>query len=166
MAGEAWTWVSYTMGSMFSSVTPPTPHAMVQNLQSDQQSEFFQFLGYSGYKLKEIENGVGLPPDITMSFGRIRELSEADIDFIEREIDRWARREKGVLAETQRAVINTLVSINQSSSYVVQSLKLRLLPLPQVKFTLGPVEGGLSEQDSVLLRAIQRLDRRVSTGQK
>lgn len=161
---DAWTWFSYTMGSMFASVTPPTPATMVRGLQDDQQSEFFQFLGHSGYKLKEIENGVGLPPDITLSFGRIRELTEADIDFIDRELGRWAKRDSGVLADTQRAVISTLVSINESQSYVVQSVKMRILPLPQVKFTIGPFEGGLSEQDSVLLRAIQRLDRRVATG--
>ncbi|CAK0756154.1 hypothetical protein CCP1ISM_660003 [Azospirillaceae bacterium] len=105
------------------------------------------------------------PPDITVSFGRIRELTEADIDFIDRELDRWSRRDRGILADTQRAVISTLVAINESQTYVVQSVKMRILPLPQVKFTIGPFEGGLSEQDSVLLRAIQRLDRRVATGQ-
>ncbi|CAK0756166.1 exported hypothetical protein [Azospirillaceae bacterium] len=62
VAADAWTWFSYTMGSMFASVTPPTPTTMIRDLQDDRQSEFFQFLGYSGYKLKEIENGVGLPP--------------------------------------------------------------------------------------------------------
>ena len=59
-------------------------------------------------------------------------------------------------------MIASLVSINQSDSYVVDSVRLRLLPLPQVKFSLAPTIGGLGWESSQLMRAIQRLDRRVA----
>ncbi|MEI6556958.1 MAG: hypothetical protein WCO00_01015 [Rhodospirillaceae bacterium] len=158
-----WTWVSYSFGAMFSAVTPPTPSAMIRNLQEgDQQTVFLAMIGDAGYKVKEIENGIGLPPDVTVKFGRIRNLSDADLDYIDRELARWQRRDPGVVADAQRAVITTLVSINQSDSYVVDSVRLRLLPLPQVKFSLAPTVGGLGWESSQLMRAIQRLDRRMA----
>ncbi len=165
--GEIWSWTSYTMGTMFSAITPPTPAAMVKRFQDDEEkSPFFALIGYAGYKIKEIENGIGLPPDVTVKFGRIRNLSDADIDYIDRELSRWEKRDSGVVAEAQRAVISTLVSVNQSDSYVIDAVRLRVLPLPQVKFTLAPTEGGMSMENSVLLRAIQRLDRRLVDVQK
>ena len=161
--GDGWTWVTYSFGSAFAAVTPPTPAAMVKSFQeSDQQSTFLSMIGDAGYKIKEIENGIGLPPDITIKFGRIRNLSDADIDYIDRELSRWQRRDSGTLADAQRAVITTRVSNNQSDSYVVDSMRLRVLPLPQVKFSLAPTIGGLGWESSQLMRAIQRLDRRVA----
>ncbi len=158
-----WTWISYSFGSLFAAVTPPTPAAMVKKFQeSDEKSTFFSMIGDCGYKIKEIENGIGLPPDVTVKFGRIRNLSDADIDYIDRELSRWEQREPGAIAGAQRAVITTLVSINQSDSYVVDSMRLRVLPLPQVKFSLAPTIGGLGWEGSQLMRAIQRLDRRVA----
>jgi hypothetical protein len=158
---DLWTWTMYCFGAVFETVTPPTPVSMIKHLQDDsQQSAFFKFIGYAGYKIKEIENGVGLPPDINVTFVRIQNLSEADEDFIERELQRWKVRDSGLLADAQRSVITTLTSINAGSSYRVDSLKVRVLPLPQVKFTLAPAEGGLSAEHSILLRAIQHLDSR------
>lgn len=165
--GGLWTWVSYTAGSAFYAVTPPTPSSMIKGLRDDdEKSPFFALIGDAGYKIKEIENGVGLPPDVTVKFGRIRNLSEADLDYIDRELSRWSRRDAGVVADAQRAVITTLVAINQSDSYVVDGVRMRLLPLPQVKFTLAPTVGGLGWESSQLMRAIQRLDRRVADIQK
>ena len=161
-ANGAWTWLTYSFCSMFAAVTPPTPTAMLKDLQDDRQSVFLQMIGDAGYKIKEIENGIGLPPDITLKFGRIRNLSDADLDYIDRELSRWQHRDTGMIAEAQRAVITTLVSITQSDSSVVDSVRLRLLPLPQVKFTLAPTVGGLGWESSQLMRAIQRLDRRVA----
>jgi len=164
---SAWVWASYTFHAVFATVTPPTPAAMVKDLQDDDaQSPFFALIGDSGYKIKEIENGVGLPPDVTIKFGRIRNLSDADIDYIDRELARWEKHDPGMVAEAQRAVISTLVAVNQSDSYVIDSVRLRVLPLPQIKFTLAPTEGGLSMENSVLMRAIQRLDRRLADAQK
>ena len=59
-------------------------------------------------------------------------------------------------------MIASLVSINQSDAYVVDSMRLRVLPLPQVKFSLAPTIGGLGWESSHLMRAIQRLDKRVA----
>lgn len=167
MAGDAWGWVSYSFGSLFSAVTPPTPASMVRDLQDDNQmSTFFQSIGDAGYKIKEIENGVGLPPAVTIKFGRIRNLSDADIDYMERGLLRWAKKETGLVAEAQRAVIWSLVAINQSDTFVVDTVAMRVLPLPQFKFTLAPTIGGLGWESSQLMRAIQRLDRRVAEVQR
>ena len=162
-----WNAISYGLGSMFSAVTPPTPEAMVKDWQDDnEKSTFFQLIGDAGYKIKEIENGIGLPPAVTIKFGRIRNLSDADIDYMDREVDRWAKREKGLFGDVQRAAVSTLVAINQGDAYVVDGVSMRVLPLPQFKFTLAPTLGGLGWESSQLMRAIQRLDRRVAEGQK
>ncbi len=161
-----WSTITFSLGSMFSAVTPPTPAAMVKDWQDDsQKSTFFQLVGDAGYKIKEIENGVGLPPAVTIKFGRIRNLSDADIDYMEREVERWARKEPGLIGDVQRAAISTLVAINQSDAYVVDTVSMRVLPLPQFKFTLAPAQGGLGWESSQLMRAVQRLDRRVAEGQ-
>ncbi len=166
-AADLWSAVSFSLGSMFSAVTPPTPAAMVKNWQDDnEKSTFFQLIGDAGYKIKEIENGVGLPPAVTIKFGRIRNLSDADIDYMEREIERWSKTEPGLIGDAQRAAIGTLVAINQSDAFVVDAVSMRVLPLPQFKFSLAPTLGGLGWEGSQLMRAIQRLDRRVAEVQK
>ena len=158
-----WTWIVYSFGSMFASVTPPTPAAMVKGLQEeDQQLAFLSMMGDTGYKIIEIENGIGLPPYIALQFTRIRNLSDADIDYTDRELARWERRDSGMIAGAQRAVISTLVFVNQSDSFVVDSVRLRMLPLPQVKFSLAPTIVGLDRESNELMRAIRRLDQRVS----
>ena len=158
-----WTWIAYSFGSMFAAVTPPTTAAMVKSLQEeDQQLVFLSMMGDTGYKIIEFENGIGLPPYIALRFTRIRNLSDADIDYADRELARWERRESSIIAGAQRAVISTLVFVNQSDSFVVDSVRLRLLPLPQVKFSLAPTIGGLGWESSELMRAIRRLDQRVS----
>jgi hypothetical protein len=165
--GDVLDYCSYVFGSFFDTITPPTPTSMVMKLRDDdQQAMFFTLLGYAGYKIKEIENGIGLPPDITIKFGRIRDLSSADEDFINRELARWARKDTGILASAQRAIIDTVININEDSAYKVDSLRVRMLPLPQVKFSLGPAEGGLTLEGSTLMRAIQRLDLRMAELQK
>ena len=119
-------------------------------------------MGDIGYKIIEFESGIGLRPYIALRFTRIRNLSDADIDYADRELARWERRESSIIAGAQRAVISTLVFVNQSDSFVVDSVRLRLLPLPQVKFSLAPTIGGLGWESSELMRAIRRLDQRVS----
>ena len=158
-----WTRIAYSFSSMFAAVTPPTPAAMVKSLQEeDQQLAFLSMMGDAGYKIVEIENGIGLPPYIALQFTRIRNLSDADIDYADRELARWQRRDSGMIAGAQRAVISTLVFVNQSDSFVVDSVRLRMLPLPQVKFSLAPTIGGLGWENSELMLAIRRLDQRVS----
>jgi len=163
LVGRVWDTTAYYLGSLFEVVTPPSPTHMVLDLMhQDQQSTFFIMLGYAGYKVKEIVNAVGLPPEISIKFSRVRDLAEADEDFLDRQLGRWAKRDSGLVAWAQQQVISTVASINEGATYKVETLELRGLPLPQVKFTLGPAVRGLSEDSSALMRAIQHLERKVT----
>lgn len=159
---HGWELTSYYIGVAFNTVTPPTPAAMARSLREDRQADLFRLLGYTGYKLKEIENGIGLPPTISFKFLRVRDLSEADIDFVERELSRWQRRDPGLIGEAQRSIIYAILTINSATELPVESVTIKALPLPQIKFTMVP--DGLSVEGGILFRAIQRVERRLAQG--
>ncbi len=49
----------------------------------------------AGYKLKEIESSISLLPSLSLTFGQARELTDADRDYVERMLERHARRNPG-----------------------------------------------------------------------
>ena len=123
--------------------------------------ELFKLLSVAGYKLKEIDTQVGLIPTVAFKFGLVRELSEADYDYLETRVDDWALRAPGAGTTLQRAIMDTVIAINTSSDYQVSTLKVQFLPLPKVAFSVSPKITALGEEGSALMRAIQRVDRNV-----
>ena len=115
----------------------------------------------AGYKLAEIESNVGLIPGAGMVFKITREMSEADRDFLERELYKDARARPDLRSALQRRLIRAIVEISESDGYQVSKVEVTLLPLPSVKLSITPSGGGGSDTATVL-RAIERLEERLS----
>lgn len=164
--GTAGSVVSWTWGYVKSGVgliTPPSPTELARMHAKDGASEMSKLLDIAGYKMKEIGTDVGLIPSIAFKFGIVRELSEADIDYVRFELERSRDLQPGPYAGLQRAIVNTVLAINAGGTYRVSELKVQVLPLPKAEFSVTPTTGVLGEDSSTLLRAIQRVDRNVLT---
>lgn len=114
----------------------------------------------AGYKLAEIESNVGLIPGAGMTFKITREMSEADRDFLERELYKDARARPDFRSALQRRLIQAIVEISESDGYQVSKVDVTLLPLPSVKLSITPRGAGGSDTTAVL-RAIERLEERL-----
>ena len=160
VAGVAsWSWSMVSSG--FSTVTPPSPSDLANRMSGQDQDELVKLLDTAGYKLKEISTDVGLIPGIDLAFGMIRELSEADLEYLESELERSRIVHPGFMTGVKRAIVETVLTINSGGSYNVTELHVTLLPLPAVQFSVAPVLAPLSDESSALMRAIQRVDRNV-----
>ena len=118
-------------------------------------------MGIAGFKLKSIESTLGLLPGLTLQFGRARELSEADREYLERALQRHARRQPGAFSALQRTIISGILEANEIQGFSVERLTVSLLPLPYVKFTLAPSDAPLGAEASRMLQAIERLNQRL-----
>lgn len=154
-------WVGSGVASVVHFVLPPSPHRLATSSKDDDGSELFRLLGLAGYKLKEIDSDVGIIPHISFKFMIVRELSEADLDYLHEQIELFALYDTRLLADLQRAIIRTVVAINSAGGMQVSDLKLTVLPLPKANFSVTPTETVLGEEASTLMRAIQRIDRRM-----
>lgn len=170
VAGAAWnaamsslSWVGGAVGSVLSVVMPPTPGSLAAANKDQDGSELFRLLGLAGYKLKEIDSDVGIIPGVAFKFAIVRELSEADYDYLDEQIELFQIRRPGVIGDMQRAIVRSVVAINSAGDMQVSDLKLKVLPLPGASFTVSPSATVLSEESSILMRAIQRVDRRIRT---
>lgn len=156
-----WAWEK-TTGAL-SVILPPSPFSLAKSVDADDQAELFTLLSYAGYKLKEIDSQVGVIPTIAFKFGLTRELSEADWDYLDYRLEVSRFRTPGLGAAIQRAIVGTVMNINTSGDYQVSELKVQVLPLPKVAFSVAPKVTALGDEASVLLRAIQKLERRLRT---
>lgn len=158
----SWMWnVVYDYG--LDWVTPPGPTTMTKSVSVNKKEamQLFHLLSDAGYKLKEIDSQVGLIPTIAFKFGQVRELSEADFDYLENTVEEWYQHNPGVYSSLQRTIVDTVIAVNLSSEYHVSALKVQLLPLPKVAFTVTPKVTALGEESSALMTAIQRVDRNI-----
>jgi len=154
-------WAGGVLGSTFSFLLPPSASDLASSAKDDDGSELFRLLGLAGYKLKEIDNDVGIIPGVSFKFAIVREMSEADMDFLDEHLELSQIRNPGLYSQLQRAIIRTVVGINSAGGMQVSELKLTVLPLPKASFSVTPTEVALDEENSALMRAIQRVDRRV-----
>jgi|GEM_PF-4573398 len=143
-----WEWAT-------SGISPPSPLSFAQSYSEKDPDSFASLLADAGYKLGEIETDVGIVPTVYFKFKNVRQLSEADVVWLEWRLEKHAKRNPGWAAAAQRSIVHTLLEINEGGDFFVGTLKVRLLPLPAADFTLEPYEGGLPENLDVLLRAIQ-----------
>jgi len=115
----------------------------------------------AGYKLKEIESTVSLLPSLQMTFGQARELTEADREYIERQLERHARRYTGPVAAIQRTIVRTIVDASDMGGFSVEKVEIDFFPLPRVKFALAPSDAPLGIDAARIMRAIDGLNRRL-----
>jgi len=140
---------------------PPSPGSLAATGKDEDGSELFKLLGLAGYKLKEIDSDVGIIPGVSFKFAIVRELSEADYDYLDEQIELFQLRSPGIIAEMQRAIVRTVVAINSAGGMQVSDLKLKVLPLPGASFSVTPAATVLGEEASMIMRAVQRVDRRI-----
>jgi hypothetical protein len=143
-----WSWVS-------GAFSPPSAVSFAQTYTAKDPHSFASLLSDAGYKLGEIETDVGIVPTVYFKFKNVRQLSDADLVWLEQRLEKHARHHPDWISAIQRSIVETLLQINDNGEYFVSALKVRLLPLPAAEFTLEPYEGGLPQDLDVLLRAIQ-----------
>jgi hypothetical protein len=148
-------WADYLFTSITNGLTPPSPETFVKTMKTKDPNDFWKLVGDAGYKLKEITTDIGVVPDLGFRFKYVRELSDGDINWLERKLNHHADKFKDPLSMIQRTIIYTLLTINSSDVYYVDELRVKVLPLPKAQFSLMPWDSGLSEEHDTLLRALQ-----------
>jgi hypothetical protein len=128
---------------------------------SVQTDDFNWLMGIAGFKLKMIESTFSLLPGLTLEFGQARQLSEADHEFLERQLERHAQRNPGPLAAVQRIIMEGIIEANGMDGYAVEKISVTLLPLPYVRLTIAPVDAPMGPDASRIMRAIEQLNYRL-----
>lgn len=147
-----------SIGSVF---VPPSPGDFANSLGDKESSEFWKLLDDAGYSLKEVETSVGIIPGLTTTFKLTRELSEADREWVEREMDQYARRDGSLVARLQRSILNVLLEASEMGKFKIEKLEVSLLPLPKAKFLLTPTANILSEDHDVLYRMLESIKKKI-----
>ncbi len=144
----AWTMVTNT-------IAPPSPDDLSSYFDDHGTDSLLGLLRAAGYKLREVKTGFGLVPNVTLKFVYVRELSSADLHWVELQLERHEKLNTDLISAAQRSIIHTLIRINETQDYFVESLTVNLFPFPSATFTLEPWFTGLPEEFDILLRAIQ-----------
>jgi len=121
------------------------------------RDRFWSLVGTAGYGLKQFRTSIGLIPSASASFQLIREMSDADCDELDRQLEVYEHEERGPVARFQRMVVAALMDAQGARAYKVDRLEVTLLPLPQATFYLAPRQTMMSEEHDALLRAIESL---------
>lgn len=149
------------IGAVGSALTPPTPGDFARSMSDKESSEFWRLLEDAGYSLKEVETSVGIIPGLSTTFKLVRELSESDREWVERQMDQYARRDGSVVARMQRSILNVLLEASEMGNFKIEKLEVDLLPLPKAKFLLSPTVNVLSEDHDALYRMLESVKRKV-----
>ncbi|MBR0649437.1 hypothetical protein GXW78_07165 [Roseomonas terrae] len=126
------------------------------------RDDFVSLMEVAGYGLREIETTIGLIPGSRLTFGRARELSDADRDHVERHLDRHAQRQGGPLSRLQRSIVGAVLSASEIGEMSVERVEIDLYPLPQIKLVLVPRDAPVSAEAGRLMRQIDRLSDRMN----
>jgi hypothetical protein len=129
--------------------------------QIQQRDDFVALMEAAGYGLREIETSIGLIPGSRMTFGQARQLTDADRDYIERQLERHAQRQGGPLSRIQRSIVSAVLSASEVGELAVERVEIDLFPLPQIKLALVPRDAPMSLEAGRLMRSIDRLGDRL-----
>lgn len=129
------------------------------------RDDFAWLMDVAGYKLKEIESYISLVPSLSLTFGQARELTEADRDYVERQLERHARRNPGPFDAMQRAVVRAVLDASEIGGFSVEKVEIDIFPLPRVKFVLTPADAPVGIEAARILRAIDRLNQSIRSGE-
>ncbi|BBK31004.1 hypothetical protein EDC65_1557 [Stella humosa] len=149
----------FRLGQGHSQFARRTPE--VESTHARARDDFGALMEMAGYKLKEIESYVGVIPSLQMTFGQARELTEADREYVERQLLRHSRRHPGPLAAIQRMIVRSVVEAADIGGYSVDKVAVDIFPLPKVKFVLTPADAPLSLDAARIMRAIDGLNRKL-----
>lgn len=135
--------------------------AQAERRHAQARDEFSWLMNIAGFKLKEIESYIGLIPSLSMTFGQARELTEADRDYVEQQLQRHARRNPGPLAAMQRSIVRAVLEASEIGDFSVEKVEIDVFPLPKVKFVLAPADAPVGIDAARILRQIDRLQQRL-----
>jgi phosphate transport system substrate-binding protein len=116
----------------------------------------------AGYKVQELETTFGIIPGAGMTFGIAREMSAADQEYLERTLYRDARRRPNLLSAIQRRIVRTIIDVSSTDGYAVSKVDISLFPLPGVRLVVTPGDAALSSEATTLMRAIERVQDRIT----
>lgn len=150
-------------GSAQAAVTPPTPVALFHAMEKKRGADFWKDLSDAGYQLVSIDTAVALIPDVKLTFQLVRELSDADRRYVERELAVQAMRKPGVIPAMQRQIIRTLLAVGETGNMRVGKLVIGVLPLPSAEFAVEPNNIPLGEEHDALMRAIEKSRAKADT---
>lgn len=139
-------------------------HRAVLADRAEIRDEFTGLMDLVGYKLKEIDSSIGLIPSFSLTFGQARELTEADREYVERQLERHAMRNPGPISVVHRAVLRGILDATEMGGFNVDKVEVTLLPLPKIKFALGPVDAPLGIEASRIMRSIEQLSNKLRPG--
>jgi phosphate transport system substrate-binding protein len=125
-------------------------------------SDFSALMDIAGYKAQEFQTTIGIIPGIGMSFGIVREMSKADQEYLERKLALDVRGRPGVLPAIQRQIVRTVLEVSESEGYEINKVEIEIVPLPSVKLIVAPTDAPISIETTMILRAIEQLNDRVS----
>jgi len=126
------------------------------------RDDFSWLMDVAGYKLKEIESSVSLIPSLSLTFGQARELTEADRDYVERQLERHALRNPGPFEAMQRAIVRAVLEASEIGGFSVDKVEIDLFPWPKVKLVLVPADAPVGLDAARILRAIDRLNQQLN----
>ncbi len=101
-------------------------------------TDFTSLMELAGYTLKSVDSSVGVIPSAGTTFGIVREMSDADREYLVRALTRDQRQRLGILPAIQRRIIRTVLDASATSGFVVSSVQISFLPLPGVDLVISP----------------------------
>ena len=128
----------------------------------ESSSAFSDLMEIAGYKTKEIQTSVSIIPSAGMTFGIVREMSEADQEYLEHRLSRDARERSGLLASMQRSIVRSVLDVSEAAGYEISKVEIEFIPLPSAKLIMEPTDPPISIEATSILRAIEQLNDRLS----
>jgi hypothetical protein len=160
-AERLWSGVMDSFGIGFGAGSSIARSHALASAHQQARSDFAWLMDIAGYKLKEVESSISLIPGLSLTFGQARELTAADRDYVERMLERHARRNPGPISALQRTIVRGVMDAGELRGFAVDKVEVTLFPLPSVRFQLSPADAPLGIEASRILRAIDRLNHRV-----
>ncbi len=105
---------------------------------ANDELDFTALMDIAGYKATEFDTSVGIIPEADMVFGIVREMSDADKEYLERMLRLDARVRTGAVPELQRKIVHSVLEVSEAEGYDLNQVAIELLPLPSVKLVLKP----------------------------
>jgi ABC-type phosphate transport system substrate-binding protein len=151
------------LGSFFNGAGELIQRGLVGNSEESKDGlDFTSLMDIAGYKTEEFQTSVSLIPSAGMTFGLVREMSEADQDYLERKLAQDAHRRTGALATMQRRVVGSVLDVTEANGYEINKVEIEILPLPSVKLIVAPSDGPVSAETTSILHAIEQLNTRIT----
>lgn len=131
--------------------------------ESSSEYDFDKMMDAAGFKAKEFETGFGVYPVLVTTFGHARELSNADIVYINRLLRKQRAERSTPKSYIERHIVEFVVQseLFLGDKYEIEKVEVEILPLPKVKFVTQPKVKPHSDDTEVILMAIDRLNSKI-----